>query len=143
MLTLTFMEARKQGACIESYRKFAKFKGGVAKWGIDKPFPLLEVLEVCGLENALWALPYCEPEAERGITSLFFACDCAEHVLPYFEEKYPEDKRPRQAIESARRFANGEAIAEELDAATAAAWDARDAEREWQKEKFMELIKGG
>jgi hypothetical protein len=65
-------------------------------------------------------------------TARLFAADCAEHVLPLFEAKYPKDKRPREAIEVARRFANGEATREELaaardaarDAAWAAAWDA-------------------
>ena len=53
-----------------------------------------------------------------------FACDCAEQTLPIFERDYPEDKRPRQAIETARRFANGEATCEELDAVWDAAGDA-------------------
>lgn len=30
------------------------------------------------------------------------ACDFAEKALPHFEEKYPEDKRPRNAIEVKR-----------------------------------------
>ncbi|HEX6738956.1 MAG TPA: hypothetical protein VF310_11825 [Vicinamibacteria bacterium] len=29
-----------------------------------------------------------------------WASDCVERVVPYFEEKYPEDHRPRSAIES-------------------------------------------
>jgi hypothetical protein len=29
-----------------------------------------------------------------------WAIDCAERVLPYFEENYPEDHRPRKAIET-------------------------------------------
>jgi len=33
-----------------------------------------------------------------------WAADCAEHVLPYFEEKYPEDDRPRKAIEACRAW---------------------------------------
>jgi hypothetical protein len=33
-----------------------------------------------------------------------FAADCAEHVLPKFEDRYPDDKRPRQAIEAARAW---------------------------------------
>src|SRR2546425_10276109 len=33
-------------------------------------------------------------------TLAIWAIDCAERVLPYFEEKYPEDHRPRQAIEA-------------------------------------------
>ena len=53
-----------------------------------------------------------------------FAADCAEHVLRFYEEKYPNEKRPRQAIETARRFARGKATREELDAARDAAWDA-------------------
>jgi hypothetical protein len=33
-------------------------------------------------------------------TLAVWAIDCAERVLPYFEEKYPEDHRPRKAIET-------------------------------------------
>jgi hypothetical protein len=53
-----------------------------------------------------------------------FACDCAEHTLPIYEKEYPDVKRPRQAIETARRFALGEATSEEMDAAGDAAWAA-------------------
>ena len=38
-------------------------------------------------------------------TLAIWAADCAERVLPYFEEKYPEDTRPRQAIETCREWA--------------------------------------
>lgn len=37
-----------------------------------------------------------------------WATDCAEHVLHLFEEKYPEDKRPRKAIEAGRVWIRGE-----------------------------------
>jgi hypothetical protein len=33
-----------------------------------------------------------------------WAADCAERVLPYFEEKYPDDNRPRKAIEALRAW---------------------------------------
>lgn len=33
-------------------------------------------------------------------TLAVWAIDCAERVLPYFENKYPEDNRPRLAIET-------------------------------------------
>jgi hypothetical protein len=49
-----------------------------------------------------------------------FAADCAERSLPLFEKLSPKDMRPRQAIETARRFANGDATCDDL----AAAWDA-------------------
>src|SRR5438094_10661961 len=29
-----------------------------------------------------------------------WAVDCVERVMPYFEERFPEDRRPRHAIES-------------------------------------------
>jgi hypothetical protein len=38
-------------------------------------------------------------------TVAIWAADCAERVLPYFEEKYPEDTRPRKAIEACREWA--------------------------------------
>ena len=65
-------------------------------------------------------------------TVRLFACDCAERVLHLYEEKYSDDKRPRHAIEIARRYVNGEVSKDELYAARAAAraaamdaaWDA-------------------
>jgi hypothetical protein len=38
-------------------------------------------------------------------TVAIWAADCAERVLPYFEEKYPEDDRPRKAVEACRAWA--------------------------------------
>lgn len=37
-----------------------------------------------------------------------WAAECAEHVLPYFEDRYPKDDRPRKAIEAARAWTRGE-----------------------------------
>ena len=60
-----------------------------------------------------------------------FAADCAEAVLHIYERWVPGDSRPREAVEVARRFANGDATRAELaaagDAARAAAWAARPA----------------
>ena len=33
-----------------------------------------------------------------------WAVDCAERVLPFFEEKYPKDPRPRDAIAALRKW---------------------------------------
>ena len=60
-----------------------------------------------------------------------FACDCAEHVLFYFEQFQPLDKRPRIAIETARQYALGKVSREELEKARgdaeSAAYEAGDA----------------
>lgn len=37
-----------------------------------------------------------------------WAADCAEHVLPLFEQARPGDDRPRRAIEQIRAWARGE-----------------------------------
>jgi hypothetical protein len=37
-------------------------------------------------------------------TLALWAIDCAERVMPYFEEKYPEDNRPRKAIETLKTW---------------------------------------
>ena len=35
-----------------------------------------------------------------------WAIGCAECVLPYFEEEYPEDYRPRKAVETLQQWTN-------------------------------------
>ncbi|WP_432545331.1 putative immunity protein [Kineococcus sp. SYSU DK004] len=37
-----------------------------------------------------------------------WAADCAEHVLPLFEDENPSDPRPREALEAARAWARGD-----------------------------------
>jgi len=60
-------------------------------------------------------------------TLVLWAADCAERVLPYFEEKYPKDNRPRKAIEAGRAWVRGEiALSEARTAAFAAHAAARD-----------------
>ncbi|MFI5273943.1 MAG: putative immunity protein [Ktedonobacterales bacterium] len=59
---------------------------------------------------------------------VLWATDCAEHVLPSFEEQYPQDDRPRNAVEAGRAWARGEiALGEARGAAFAAHAAAREA----------------
>jgi hypothetical protein len=37
-------------------------------------------------------------------TLAIWAIDCVEHVMPYFEDDYPEDRRPREAIETLQEW---------------------------------------
>jgi hypothetical protein len=60
-------------------------------------------------------------------TAALFAADCAERVLPIFEQRYPQDDRPRKAIEAARQWARGEIAAAARAAAGDAAGDAAGA----------------
>ena len=49
-----------------------------------------------------------------------FAADCAEHVLHIYEKEFPDDDRPRKAIQAARDYANEKITKDELAAAWAA-----------------------
>jgi len=113
----------------------------------------------------------CKMDTWTERAARLFACDCAEVVLPIYERKYPKESAPRLAVETARRFANGEASAGELyaawdaardaawgaagaaaraaagDAARAAAWDAAGgaawvAEKKWQTKRLWEYLDG-
>jgi len=60
---------------------------------------------------------------------VLWATDCAEHVLPYFEKEYPEDDRPRKAIEAGRAWVRDKITMGEVRAAAFAAHAAaRDAD---------------
>ncbi|MFW9852527.1 MAG: putative immunity protein [Candidatus Thorarchaeota archaeon] len=58
-----------------------------------------------------------------------WASECVEHVLSNFEEKYPNDNRPRKAIEVARAWVNGTmSVGEARSAALEAHAAARESE---------------
>ena len=81
-------------------------------------------LEICDLDSVpvldrMWVLLRLGVIDDRNLRLL--ACKWAERVLPIFEQAYPDDDRPRNAIAVSRRFANGDASKEELSAARAAA----------------------
>ena len=136
MLHTTFKLLKQANACEPNYRDFAKALGGVKSYGEDAPIPLTKVLEINGLDDAHWALRCVLPEEEgkRDRLSRLLTADYAEHVLHLFEAKFPNDNRPRVVIETARRFARGEATKEELWAAGEAAWAARAAAWEAARE---------
>ena len=56
-----------------------------------------------------------------------WAADCAEHVLPHFEDERPGDNRPRRAVEAGRSWARGGI---KMSEARAAAFAAHAAARE-------------
>ncbi|MBC8102789.1 MAG: hypothetical protein H7Z41_09405 [Cytophagales bacterium] len=59
----------------------------------------------------------------------FWAVDCAERVILYFEQNHPQDNRPRQALEAGRAWAHDEiGVTEARTAAFAAHAAARNAE---------------
>ena len=70
-----------------------------------------------------------------------YAVFAAEQVLPFFEKKYPDDLRPRNAIEMAKKYLNTDAAAYAAytDAAAAyadAAYAAADAAKQEMQKKI-------
>jgi len=123
MITSTFTLLRKADACAEGYKKLAVHLGGVRKYGVSTDIPVAVILTSNGPDDTLWVLANaCGSDGEKVVHT--FACDCAERVIHLYEDKYPDDRRPRKAIETKRAWLRGEATDDELTAARAAAWAA-------------------
>ena len=118
--TTTLTAIRAQGPAPARWRRLLASLGKRAP--DDEPLLFRDIIASNGLYDALWCLKAL-PEGYHG-SIIHLACDYAERVLPMFEDYSPHDKRPRRAIEVARRFADGEATREELDAACEAAYRA-------------------
>ena len=120
----TLTEIREHSPCTSGWSKLLKSLGKTH--ADDEPLALEHILDSNGLDDALWAL-----RAVKGHDKdlRLFACQCARLVLPIYEEKYPEDNRPRKAIEAAEKFALGRIDEAELEKAARAAADATDAAR--------------
>ena len=119
MLTTTLAKIKNHGPCIDGWKKLLEGLGG--GYDHDAPIPLERILEINDLDDALWALRAIEGH-DNAIR--LYACYCAKYSLYIFERKYSGDKHPKHAIETAGRFAHGDASREELDAARDAAMDA-------------------
>ena len=65
------------------------------------------------------------------------ACAFAADVLHYFEDRYPSDTRPRNAIIARLEYELGERDEITLQIARAAAWDA---EIKWQRNHLKKLM---
>jgi hypothetical protein len=86
----------------------------------DEPLPYSTILDILGLEDALWC---CRAEPQHAREWRLYAVWCARQV-----QHLMSDPRSIAAIDVAERHAHGEATDEELrvawEAAWAAAWDA-------------------
>jgi len=122
LLQVTFNTLKSYHACQDGYVRLSKSLGGDEIYGLDTLINVLTILERNGLEDAIWALRATLQSSDK--VCMLFAADCAESVLHIFEEKYPYDMRPRNAIQAARDFANGLIGIDELKDAAWDAWDA-------------------
>ena len=47
-------------------------------------------------------------EKQKHRTLVSWAIECADHVLPIFEERHPNDSRPRDAVKAAEAWSHGD-----------------------------------
>ena len=114
--------------CLEGLEDFkAKFE----HLDPDAPVPLISCLSSNSAMDTIWALQAVHQDISAILPML--AADFAESVLHLFEEKFPNDNRPRVAIELARQGKNNydyqrtARVSADAKAAADAAYDAAKA----------------
>lgn len=81
------------------------------------------------MKKTIGKLPKSPVETQNHKLLVLWAADCAEHVLPCFENEYSADDRPRKAIEEGRAWAHGD-LPMKMSAIRGAALSAHAAARE-------------
>lgn len=126
--TTTFEKLREHGACQDRYRHLAKALGGIRKYGKTRPIPLTKILETNGIEDAIWALRTVPKSADGQV--VLFGCACIRRT-PVPDGRTVWDllgSRCRTAVETAEKFARGEASRSDLaEASAGAVWESRAA----------------
>jgi hypothetical protein len=118
-MTTTLNKIKAHSPCKDGWNKLLNYLGKTQ--ADNEPLSIATIIQSNGIKDAVWALRAVEGKDKE---IRLFAADCAELVLHIFENRYPNDDRPRKAIQAARDYANGVIGKDELAAARAAAWDA-------------------
>ena len=98
MVQITLNQIRQHDPCKSGWEKLLRSLPD--NMPLDKPFDFRHIIESNGIVDAIWALK-CIDNKELCVR---FTVKCAESVLHIFEKIYPNDKRPRQAIEAAKKW---------------------------------------
>lgn len=113
MICTTLNKIRAYTPCSDEWKKLLS---GLNKTGPDdEPLPMVTILDLNGLDDALWALRTTDCEREELLLAVAYARQI-QHLMA--------DPRSVAALDVAERFDNEQASAEELADAAAAAWDA-------------------
>jgi hypothetical protein len=129
MIYTTLELLRIADACKPSPRHLESKLGGIRTYGRDRPITIPQILDICGIDDALWALSAvhedCAAEADRIARQM--AC-AAVRRTPIGDGRTVwdllADERSQNVVEVAERYAAGKATDKELADARADAWDA-------------------
>jgi hypothetical protein len=119
-LTTTLSRIRACSPCANGWKKLNTALG--VEFDIEQEINLLTILESNGVADMLWCLRATRQDSRKIASQL--AIEFAGLSLCYFEAKYPNDKRPHDAIQAARDFNYGKITIVELREKRAAAADA-------------------
>lgn len=114
MITTTLNRIRAHGPCVFGWETLLAGLGKTA--ADDEPLPFSRIIEINGLDDALWC---CRAEPQYAREWRLFAVWCARQV-----QHLMKDPRSIKALDVAERYARGEASDMELQEARAAAWAA-------------------
>ena len=120
MLTTTLNRIRAHSPCRAGWETLLRGLGKTQ--ADDEPLPYSDILRINGLDDALWC---CHAEPQYSKEWRLYAVWCARRV-----QHLMTDARSVAALNVAERYAHGQATDDELNAASAAAWDAARAAAE-------------
>ena len=109
-------ELKDLSACLSGYKTFIEAHG-------DKDATLSQCLSSNGWDDVWWLISetFDQFSDQQKVDLRLLGCEYALSSIDNFEKEFPEDKRPRLAIEAAVAFARGEITQEELSVASSAA----------------------
>ena len=113
-ITTTLNRIRAHSPCEDGWRKLLSGLGKTA--ADDEPLPFARIVELNGLEDALWC---CRAEPQHDKAWRLYAVWCARQV-----QHMMTDPRSIAVLDVAERHANGNATDNELATARNAAWNA-------------------
>jgi hypothetical protein len=112
-LTTTLNLIRAHTPCKDGWQKLLTHLGKTE--ADDEALNLLTILTSNGVQDMLWCLRATVEDSK--LAALQMAIEFAEQVLPIFEKRYPNDARPRHAIQAAKDYLTGGITVEQLQAA--------------------------
>ena len=118
-ITTTLSRIREHDPCEPGYKALCKGLGGLRRYGKSTPITVRRIVEINGLDDALWCL---RTMPEHNARWRMLAVWYARHVRHLMA-----DQRSLHALDIVDRHANGQATDYELADATHAAWAARAA----------------
>lgn len=108
---ITLNQIRKNKPCKNGWERLFKAQGKTSPDNV--PFPITDVLDSNGIDDAHWCLD-CLKGYDR--EKYHYLADIAESVLHVFEKAYPDDMRPRRSIQDMRDFADGKISKKRMNA---------------------------